>query len=314
MAVMMSGGVDSSVAAYLLKKEGYKVSGLFITIRGPSHIPCTANQDKQEAMRACAALAIPFLEYNATEEYHKQVIKPFVTAYQKGKTPNPDVLCNRYIKFKAVYEFLRKKGFEKIATGHYAQIREKEGEKKLYRSVDEEKDQTYFIYSLQKEILNTLMFPVGKHTKKEVRKIAESAKLPAAKKPDSVGLCFLGAISMKEFLSAYIKPKKGAVQLIGEERIIGEHDGAWFCTIGQRHGFTVTDKDRGPYRVVEKNIHTKYTNSKKTGRKENKRRKERVPHERSHTATGTRKKNSCKIPTSGRSVPGYSKGDKKHRR
>ena len=252
----MSGGVDSSTAAYLLQQEGYAVSGLFITIMGPPHIPCTAKQDKQDAMRACATLNIPFLEFNATEEYRKHVIEPFVAAYKKGETPNPDVLCNRYIKFKAAHEFLRKKGFERIATGHYARIREKEGKKHLYQSVDEEKDQTYFIYALQNEILDTLIFPIGGYTKKEVRRIAESVKLPAAKKPDSIGLCFLGTVSMKEFLSEYLKPKKGKVQIAGEEKIIGEHDGAWFFTVGQRHGFTVTGKDQGPYRVIKKNMQT----------------------------------------------------------
>ena len=250
----MSGGVDSSVAAHLLLHDGFSVYGVFITIKNPSHIPCTSTADKQDAMRACAALKIPFLEYDATAEYQKKVIHPFIESYRRGSTPNPDVLCNQHIKFDVLYDFLSKKGFNFIATGHYACVASTEGVRRLYRSVDEEKDQTYFIYTISQGALDRTLFPVGKYTKSQVRSMATDAGLPAAQKKDSTGLCFLGDISMRDFLSAYIKPEKGEVKLISDECVIGAHDGAWFYTIGQRHGFTITATDRGPYVVVKKDI------------------------------------------------------------
>ncbi len=254
IGVLMSGGVDSSVAAYQLLQDGYVVSGVFITIWNPPHIPCTAAEDRQDAMRACAALQIPFIEYDATEIYREKVIEPFVEAYRRGETPNPDVLCNQFVKFDAVSSFVREKGFVHIATGHYAQVREVDGTRRLHCSVDPEKDQTYFIYTLSQEILDRVLFPVGTYSKQQVRKIARDAGLPAAEKKDSVGLCFLGAVSMRDFLSAYIEPKVGAVCLSESKKNIGTHDGVWFYTIGQRHGFTVTDTAQGPYVIVGKDV------------------------------------------------------------
>lgn len=254
VGVLMSGGVDSSVTAYQLLQDGYAVSGVFITIWNPPHIPCTAAEDRQDAMRACAALQIPFIEYDATEVYREKVIEPFVEAYRRGETPNPDVLCNQFVKFDAVSSFVREKGFAHIATGHYAQVREADGVRRLYRSVDSEKDQTYFIYTLSQEILDRVLFPVGVYTKQQVRAIARDADLPAAEKKDSVGLCFLGAVSMQDFLSAYIEPKVGVVCLSESKKNIGTHHGAWFYTIGQRHGFAITDTAQGPYVVVGKDI------------------------------------------------------------
>ena len=254
VGVLMSGGVDSSVAAYQLLQDGCAVSGVFITIWNPPHVPCTAAEDRQDAMRACAALEIPFIEYDATEAYREKVIEPFVEAYRRGETPNPDVLCNQFVKFDAVSLFVREKGFAHIATGHYAQAWEVDGTRRLYRSVDPEKDQTYFIYTLSQEMLDCVLFPVGTYTKQQVRAIARDADLPAAEKKDSVGLCFLGAVSMQDFLSAYIEPKVGAVCLSESKKNIGTHSGVWFYTIGQRHGFTITDTAQGPYVVVGKDI------------------------------------------------------------
>ena len=254
VGVLLSGGVDSSVAAYLLLRDGFSVSGVFITIWNPSHIPCTAAADRQDAMRACAALGIPFIEYDATDVYRRKVIDPFVEAYRRGETPNPDVLCNQFVKFDAVSSFVQEEGFDYIATGHYAQVREVGGVRRLYCSVDSEKDQTYFIYTLSQETLDCVLFPVGTYTKQQVRVIARDADLPAAEKRDSVGLCFLGDVSMQDFLSAYIEPKQGAVCLFGERKVIGTHNGAWFYTPGQRHGFSVTDGGRGPYVVVDKDV------------------------------------------------------------
>lgn len=247
----MSGGVDSSVSAHILQKQGYEVYGVFISIHTPSHIPCSSPQDKLDALRACAALTIPFFSFDATAVYEKEVIRPFVEAYCRGETPNPDVLCNTHVKFNALYTFLLKKGFTRFATGHYALTREVDGRIRLWRSADGDKDQTYFIYTIPQKVLDRILFPVGGLTKREVRTYASRAGLPAAGKRDSVGLCFLGDISMRDFLSAYIKPKPGEVRLLSGE-CIGTHDGAWLYTEGQRHGFAVSV--RGPFVVVRKDI------------------------------------------------------------
>ncbi|MCY4576993.1 MAG: tRNA 2-thiouridine(34) synthase MnmA [Candidatus Kaiserbacteria bacterium] len=254
VGVLLSGGVDSSVAAQQLLQAGCVVSGVFITIRNPAHIPCTAMADRQDAMRACAALDIPFLEYDATAVYQEKVIEPFVEAYRQGETPNPDVLCNRFVKFAAAFSFVLGKGFSCVATGHYAQVREVDSMHRLYRSVDVEKDQTYFIYTIAQEVLNRVLFPVGGYTKQQVRAFARDAGLPAAEKKDSVGLCFLGDVSMQDFLSAYIEPKTGEVRLSAGGAVVGSHDGVWFYTPGQRHGFTITIGERGPYVVVGKDV------------------------------------------------------------
>ncbi len=254
VGVLLSGGVDSSVAAHLLLRDGFAVSGVFITIWNPSHIPCTAATDRQDAMRACAALGIPFVEYDATDVYRKKVIDPFVEAYRRGETPNPDVLCNQFVKFGVAFSFILEKGFDCVATGHYGQVREVGDVRRLYQSVDTDKDQTYFMYTISQKVLDRTLFPVGGYTKRQVRAFAHVADLPAAEKKDSVGLCFLGAVSMRDFLSAYIKTKQGDVCLLGSGKIIGTHDGAWFYTLGQRHGFSVVDVDQGPYVVVGKDV------------------------------------------------------------
>ena len=248
----MSGGVDSSVTAHILQQKGCDVWGIFITIRNPSHIPCTSTADKQDAMRACAALGMPFREYDATAQYQEKVIEPFVEAYRHGETPNPDVLCNQYIKFDAVFSYAKSIGCSHIATGHYAQVNKVGTTNHLCQSVDTDKDQTYFMYTISQDALNHLLLPVGGYTKQQVRERATDAALPAAKKKDSTGLCFLGDISMKEFLSAYIDPQEGQVVLADGRHPIGVHEGVWFYTLGQRHGFTITEGPRVPYVVVGK--------------------------------------------------------------
>ena len=236
VAVAVSGGVDSSVAALLLKERGLRVTGIFITIRNPAHIPCTSSDDRRHAMRACAAIGIPFLDLDATDAYRERVIRPLIDAYRRGETPNPDVSCNSAVKFGAIARLLLEKGFDRIATGHYARVRRVDGETRLFRSVDEEKDQTYFIHATPSDLLDCALFPVGGYTKRRVRSLASRVRLPAAEKKDSVGLCFLGDVGMKDFLSAYLPVKRGDVRRTDGE-VIGEHDGAWFYTIGQRHGF-----------------------------------------------------------------------------
>ncbi len=251
VAVGISGGVDSSVAAYLLKKQGYDVIGIFVKTWAPDWLPCTWVDEKRDAMRVCAQLDIPFYFLDAEEEYKKGVAEYMVDEYRKGRTPNPDVFCNRVIKFGALWDYAQKLGATKIATGHYVQI----DEQGLKKAVDESKDQAYFLWMLQKEEFSHIIFPIGGYKKEDVRKIAKEANLFTTDKKDSQGICFLGDVDMRDFLSHYIEQKKGQVKN-PEGEIIGEHDGVWFYTMGERHGFTITTKDteRKKYYVVGKNI------------------------------------------------------------
>lgn len=251
VAVLVSGGVDSSVTAYLLKKQGYDVTGVFITIWSSEFTDCTSKEDLQDAMRACAALEITFLNFDATEIYKKFVITPFVEAYKRGETPNPDVFCNRYVKFGEVAKGLLKK-VDYIATGHYAK-KEKDS-LEMYLAKDKEKDQTYFLWDIEKEILPNILFPLGTYTKSEVREIARKADLPAASKKDSVGLCFMGNIDVSLFLKKYISSKSGDLVLYETNEVIGSHDGVHLYTLGQRHGFKIFNAEDGPFFVVKKDL------------------------------------------------------------
>jgi tRNA-uridine 2-sulfurtransferase len=249
--VGISGGVDSSVAAYLLKKEGYDVHGVFIKTWSPEWLPCTWIDEKRDAMRVCAALDIPFHFLDAEPEYKQGVADFMIEEYRAGRTPNPDVLCNRVIKFGVLWDYVQKQGGTAIATGHYAQI--KEG--KLCIAADETKDQSYFLWMLRDNELAHIRFPIGHLTKTEVRSIAEKAKLFTATKKDSQGICFLGDIDMREFLSHYIQEQKGDV--VDETgTVIGDHDGVLFYTLGERHGFRITapPMQREPQYVVSKDI------------------------------------------------------------
>lgn len=251
VAVGISGGVDSSVAAYLLKKQGYNVIGIFVKTWSPEWLPCTWVDEKRDAMRVCAALDIPFYFLDAEEEYKQGVADYMISEYRLGRTPNPDVLCNRVIKFGALWKYAQSLGATKIATGHYVQT---DGDR-LFRAVDEAKDQTYFLWMLKQEELSHILFPLGGMQKGEVRNIAEKANLFTATKKDSQGICFLGDVDMREFLSHYIEQKKGDV-VDTEGKTIGFHDGVWFYTLGERRGFTITtkDTDRSPYYVVAKDV------------------------------------------------------------
>ena len=247
----VSGGVDSSVSAALLKDQGYNVVGVFIRTWQPDFIECTWRDERRDAMRVCAHLDIPFLECDAEEAYKKGVADYMIEEYKKGNTPNPDVMCNREIKFGVFWDFAKSYGADFIATGHYAE----NIKNNLIKGKDSSKDQSYFLWTLTKDDLSHTLFPVGDLDKKQVRKLAEKYKLPTATKKDSQGVCFLGPLDMKEFLAHYIKPQKGDV--INEKGdIIGYHNGALFFTVGERHGFTITKQNdnSNPLYVVSKNL------------------------------------------------------------
>ena len=269
----MSGGVDSSVAAALLKKQGYDVTGVFIKIEVAEN--CAWRTERRDAMRAAAALQLPFLTFDLSAAYERSVIDYLVREYRAGRTPNPDVRCNRQIKFGEFFAEARRRGADLIATGHYAGIRRdnnfathgqqgKAATKSLSRLLtakDKEKDQTYFLWTIKQEILTRCLFPIGAYRKTEVRRLAKKFGLPNAAKPDSQGLCFLGEIDFKNFLAARLPEKTGLV-LSEAGKVIGEHRGAHFYTIGERHGFKVNPKltlpvgaaGRLPFYVVAKDV------------------------------------------------------------
>lgn len=255
--VGLSGGVDSSVSAALLKQAGYDVTGVFIKIWSPEWTECTSKQDRLDAMRVCAHLRIPFKEIDLTEEYKRDVVEVMIQEYRVGRTPNPDVMCNRSIKFGAFLAWAEAHGADFIATGHYAQRELQNGLWTLTCSLDEHKDQTYFLWTLSQSILKKTLFPVGGFTKGQVRMLAKKFGLPTQRKKDSQGLCFIGHVDIKDFLSRYIPPRRGNV-LNHEGTIIGFHEGAEFLTVGERHGFTITSKTRAdkPLYVVSRDVAT----------------------------------------------------------
>jgi tRNA-uridine 2-sulfurtransferase len=251
--VGLSGGVDSSVAALRLKRAGFDVVGVFIKTWHPDFIECNEEEERLDAMRVAAHLKIPFLTLDAEEEYKKDVADYMIAEYKAGRTPNPDVMCNKYVKFGAFLKFAMENGADAVATGHYAQVENENGRFKLLRGQDASKDQSYFLWTLTQEQLSRILFPVGDTTKEQIRKEAHEAGLPTAKKPDSQGICFLGEVDMKDFLSHYITVEKGNV-LDAEGNVIGEHDGALYYTLGERHGFTVwnVSAKQSPQYVIAK--------------------------------------------------------------
>jgi len=253
--VGMSGGVDSSVSAYLLKRAGFDVTGVFIKVWQPDFMTCSWKEDRRDAMRVASQIGIPFLTINAEEEYKKDVVDYMIKEYKAGRTPNPDVMCNNSVKFGVFYRKAMEMGADYIATGHYAKRLEKDKNVFLGIPKDSEKDQTYFLWNISKESLGETIFPLGDMEKKEVRKIAKEASLFTAEKKDSQGLCFIGKVSMKDFLSHYLKLQKGNV-LDEKGNVIGEHDGALLYTNGQRHGILITKKtpQDTPYYVISRDI------------------------------------------------------------
>lgn len=251
----MSGGVDSSVSAALLKEAGHEVTGVFIKVWQPPAewgIPCTAEEDRLEAMRAAAHLGIPFATVDFGDVYKKEVVEYMVSEYEAGRTPNPDVMCNRSVKFGALWQWASEHGFDAIATGHYAQI--KNGSE-LHAGGDAAKDQSYFLWTLTKDDLTHTLFPVGGMQKSEVRVLAEKFGLPNARRKDSQGLCFIGKLDVKEFLTRFISVSEGNI-LNEKGEVIGTHDGAVLYTLGERHGLRINAQspEETPYYVVAKDV------------------------------------------------------------
>jgi tRNA-specific 2-thiouridylase len=249
--VGMSGGVDSSLSAALLKEQGYDVTGVFIKVWQPDFIECTWKEDRLDAMRVASELDIAFLTLDLEKEYKEEVIDYMIDEYKKGRTPNPDVMCNREVKFGAFWKWAKSQNADYIATGHYSVT---EG-KNLFISKDENKDQTYFLWKLRNDDLAHVLFPIGHMTKDEVREEAKKRNLYTSSKKDSQGLCFVGTIDIKTLLKNYIDEKEGDVVTESGE-VIGHHQGVMFHTLGERHGFTITKKgtDDTPCYVVKKDV------------------------------------------------------------
>jgi len=273
--VGLSGGVDSAVSVGLLKEANYEVVGVFIKTWHPEIFPCNEEEERRDAMRVAAYFDIPFLTFDFEDVYKKEVADYMISEYRIGRTPNPDVMCNKHVKFGAFLKKAISMGADFVATGHYAKnaesaflnglagrgTRRTEDLKKshflhfLFKGKDFAKDQSYFLWTLKQEQLKKILFPVGHLKKTEVRKLAKKFNLPVAEKHDSQGICFLGDIDLKEFLKHYIKEKKGKV-LNTKGKIIGWHNGVVFSTLGERHGFTITTKspNDGPYYIVSKDV------------------------------------------------------------
>lgn len=254
--VGLSGGVDSAVSAALLKKAGHAVTGVFIKIWQPEFLECTWEQDRLDAKRVAAAIQIPFREMDFSAEYKNAVIDTMIAEYQAGRTPNPDVLCNRSIKFGSFRSWAHTEGADYIATGHYAQIHPQQGSYALMRGADSAKDQSYFLWTLTQDDLAHSLFPVGGKLKKEVRALARRFGIPSAARPDSQGLCFVGDVALGDFLARYIPQKPGAV-IAETGEVIGMHTGVARYTVGQRHGFSITHASyaKQPHYVVRVDPH-----------------------------------------------------------
>jgi tRNA-specific 2-thiouridylase len=259
MKVMLgvSGGVDSSVAALLLKQQGFDVSGLFMQNWDEEDDgECRAEQDRKDALAVCGKLGIPFYARNFAKAYWSEVFEHFLSEYKAGRTPNPDVLCNREIKFKTFLEEAQALGADKIATGHYAQVQERDGRFLLLRGFDQSKDQTYFLHQLGQRQLAATLFPIGHLPKTQVREMAHAANFGTAGKKDSTGICFIGERDFRDFLSEYIPAQAGEIRSIDGQKV-GEHAGVFYYTLGQREGLHIggiKGRAAAPWFVVGKDI------------------------------------------------------------
>ena len=258
VVVGMSGGVDSSVAALLLKEQGYNVIGLFMNNWEEKDEcgACTGEEDFADVRRVAGSIGIPYYSVNFAKEYMDRVFSYFLSEYKAGRTPNPDVLCNREIKFKDFKQAAKRLGADYIATGHYCDIRHDNGVHYLLKAKDQGKDQTYFLNQLSQDQLDGVLFPLGKLDKSEVRKIAEQNGLATAEKKDSTGICFIGERNFRNFLLNYIPAKKGKIMTY-DGKVLGEHLGLMYYTIGQRRGLNIGGQkgdDGSRWFVIEKDI------------------------------------------------------------
>ncbi|MDQ0218196.1 tRNA 2-thiouridine(34) synthase MnmA [Peribacillus cavernae] len=254
VVVGMSGGVDSSVAALILKNQGYDVVGIFMKNWDDTDEfgVCTATEDYNDVIAVCNQIGIPYYAVNFEKQYWDKVFTYFLEEYKAGRTPNPDVMCNKEIKFKAFLEHAVSLGADYLATGHYAQVEQRAGEYKMLRGIDGNKDQTYFLNQLSQNQLEKVMFPLGGMDKKQVREIAREAGLATAAKKDSTGICFIGERNFKEFLSNYLPAQPGNMETLDGE-LMGKHDGLMYYTIGQRHGLGIGGSG-DPWFVVGKDL------------------------------------------------------------
>ncbi len=249
--VGMSGGVDSSVAALILKKQGYNVIGMFMKNweEEDENGVCQASKEFADVVKVCEKIDIPYYSVEFIKEYRDNVFAHFLTEYEQGHTPNPDILCNREIKFKVFYEKARELGADILATGHYCQT---DGSGRLLKALDGNKDQTYFLYAVKKSVLENVLFPLGGLQKNEVRAIAQEFGLATAAKKDSTGICFIGERNFKNFLSQYLPAKPGNFELLSGE-VVGQHDGCAFYTPGQRKGLGLGGQGE-PWFVIGKDV------------------------------------------------------------
>lgn len=262
--VGLSGGVDSAVAAYLLKEQGYDVTCAFMRnwdsaanddVEGNPTINddiCPQESDYNDAKDVADALGLPLLRIDFIEEYWDDVFAEFLSEYRRGRTPNPDILCNRYIKFDSFVRFARSRGFDTLATGHYAKMVMENGHQVIAKADDRNKDQSYFLAEVNRDVFDHVMFPLGKIDKPHVRRIAEELNLSISHKKDSTGICFIGERHFREFLSNYLPMKPGKIINIADGHEVGTHQGVLYYTIGQRKGLDIGGI--GPFYVVGKDV------------------------------------------------------------
>lgn len=250
--VGLSGGVDSAVAAAFLRDEGYDVHGIFIKAWEDTDAlsgACPWQEDQEMVGRVASHLGIPWETWNMTSEYAESVLEYFFSEYQRGRTPNPDVMCNEKIKFGVFYDRARAAGAEYVATGHYARISSSEGVYTIQKGVDKDKDQSYFLYRIASDRLSHVLFPIGGYTKTEIREKAASLGLPNADRPDSQGICFIGQVKVEDFIRRRLSARPGPA-VDSQGNVVGIHAGSTFLTVGQRHGMRISGDT--PYYVAKK--------------------------------------------------------------
>lgn len=255
--VGMSGGVDSSVAAWLLQQQGHRIAGLFMqNWDDDGSGECRAEDDRRDAVAICGRLGIPFFARNFARQYWDGVFEHFLSEYRAGRTPNPDILCNREIKFRTFLDEARALGAERIATGHYARVDQQQGRFRLLRACDDSKDQSYFLHALGQEALSATWFPLGELPKTQVRELARQAGFAVHAKKDSTGICFIGERSFRPFLARYLPAQPGPIRAVDGETL-GEHAGVFYYTLGQREGLNlggVRGRPQAPWFVVAKDV------------------------------------------------------------